>query len=71
MGRNFTPRVIEPPKGKGYDFAVALEFDEKIKSLNGDMVTIDLQEGTTVQQADELAAMLRRHGERVRVSNPK
>lgn len=71
MSRNFRPRVIEPPRGKGYGFAVELEFHEKIKGLTGDTVVIDLQEGTTVKQADELVSMLAKLGEKVRISNPK
>jgi hypothetical protein len=71
MSRNFRPRVTEPPRGNGYGFAVELEFHEKIKGLNGDTVVIDLQEGATMKQADELVSLLARLGERVRVSNPK
>lgn len=53
--RNFRPRVTEPQIRPGV-IGVGIEFElyERIKGIDGNSIVIYLEEGTSMDQAEEL-----------------
>lgn len=65
QSRNFGVSVVQP----GGKVAVEIEFHEKVHGLSGDTLWLSLEEGTSVEDAEALRALLERLGHRITVTN--